>query len=273
MRRIVIIGASGFVGQALMASLSKSQLDVIGVSRSKKKGLVQVGSYNDCPAGDLLIHLAEEPDINKANMLGEPYLQESHLFTQALCTKFNGKVIYCSSSVVYGDKNLRASTENDSVKGANTYSQLKILNEQTVLRHRGCVLRLVNLYGTGMSPNNVLSDILAQIGQAGPLRLRSTTPVRDFLFIDDLVRLISIIIENFHPGLFNVGAGLGVSIRELAETVLSVYGDVNREIEPVNSGVQKSINFLDTSKVFETFGWQPRHSLKNNLNMIKQSRI
>ena len=43
MRRIVIIGASGFVGQALMASLSKSQLDVIGVSRSKKKGLVQVG--------------------------------------------------------------------------------------------------------------------------------------------------------------------------------------------------------------------------------------
>ncbi|MDC0601538.1 NAD(P)-dependent oxidoreductase [Aliiglaciecola sp.] len=273
MRRIIIIGASGFVGQALLAALSKSQFDVVGVSRTHKKGLAKVDSYDDCPAGDLLVHLAEESDIHQANLLGDSYLNKSHQITQRLCDKFKGNVIYCSSAAVYGDKNHQASKESDVVKGANIYSQLKLLNEQTVLERGGCVLRLSNLYGEGMSPNNVLSDILSQVGQVGPLRLRSTDPIRDFLYIDDLVRLISIIAERFQSGVYNVGAGEGISIRALAETVLSVYGEANREIESMNTGSQESVNFLDTSKVLEMFDWKPKHSLKDNLNILKQGSI
>jgi nucleoside-diphosphate-sugar epimerase len=269
--KIVIIGASGFVGSALTLHLNQDQNSVTGVSRYAKPGLVQVDSYRDCPKGDVLIHLAEESDIHKANLLGEDYLNESNALTLALCEKFVSKVIYCSSAAVYGDKNTQANTEHDLLLDTNLYSKLKIQNEKIVLEHGGCVLRLANLYGVGMSANNVLSDILIQIGKPGPVRLRSTAPIRDFLYIQDLVSAISLMIDGFQSGVFNVGSGVGLSIAKLAETVLSVSGEANREIISVNPNNQDSINFLDTSKISSVLGWRPKHPLQENIHSMLEN--
>lgn len=273
MNEIIVIGASGFVGRALTLYLNEHQYSFKGVSRSNKEGLTQVHSYRDCPSGKLLIHLAEESDIHKANSLGEEYLIESNTTTQHLCDKFEGKVIYCSSAAVYGDKNKQANSEQSPIVESSLYSRLKRLNEKTVLDRGGCVLRVANIYGGDMSVNNVLSDIINQIGRLGPVRLRSTSPIRDFLYIQDLISAIALVIDDFHSGLFNVGSGAGFSIEELAKIILAVSGETKRQIISVNTEQQFSVNFLDTTKIKSVYGWHPRLPLQENIRIMLQNRV
>ncbi|WP_299074822.1 NAD(P)-dependent oxidoreductase [uncultured Paraglaciecola sp.] len=267
--KVVIAGASGFVGKVLTKSLKQSGYRVFPVSRSQSPGVIQVESYSNCPNGDLLIHLAEEPDRIKANSFGDPYLIAATTLTAKLCNQFKGKVIYCSSAVVYGDKNSRPCTELDEAVVSDLYSKIKIQNEKQVIAQGGCVLRLANLFGVGMSPNNVLSDILSQLGDPGPVKLRNTAPVRDFLYIQDLVALFQLLIDDFHPGLFNIGSGSGVSIGDLARIVLSVVEQSQREVLSENSENIVSMNVLDISKIAKHSGWSPRFSLSESVkNML-----
>ncbi|MFT6991080.1 MAG: UDP-glucose 4-epimerase [Paraglaciecola sp.] len=269
MPKIVIIGASGFVGSALTLSLKQSQYDVAPVSRSKTSEFISVESYKNCPSGDLLIHLAEEPDRGKANSLGEKYLTEATTLTAKLCNRFKGKVIYCSSAVVYGDQNSQPYTEQDKVVVSDLYSKIKLQNENEVIKQGGCALRLANLFGLGMSVNNVLSDILRQIDDTGPVKLRNTSPIRDFLYIQDLVSLLRLLIDDFHPGLFNIGSGEGISIGNLAKTALLVAGQNKREILSENTDNIASMNVLDISKINKQIGWSPCYPLSENLkNML-----
>lgn len=269
MPKIVIIGASGFVGSALALSLKKSRYAVVPVSRGKSSEFIHVESYKNCPSGDLLIHLAEEPDRGKANSLGEQYLTESTTLTAELCNRFKGNVIYCSSAVVYGDKKSTPYTENDKVVVSDLYSKIKLQNEKEVIEQGGCALRLANLFGLGMSPNNVLSDILSQISDTGPVKLRNTSPIRDFLYIQDLVSVLRLLIDDFQPRLFNIGSGEGVSIGNLAKITLMEAGQHEREVLSENTQNIPSINVLDISKIKKHIGWTPRFSLSENLkNML-----
>jgi UDP-glucose 4-epimerase len=270
-KKVVVIGASGFVGRALNLPFNSNAYEIVGVSRNALEGQLQIDAYKNCPSGDMLIHLAEESDRNKANLLGDKYLLDSLAMTKYLCEKFDGQVIYCSSAVVYGDKNSKASLESDSVFDSDLYSKLKLQNEKIVLNQGGCVLRIANLYGNGMSQNNVLSDIIKQIDSPDAVKLKNIYPIRDFLHIDELVTVFHLLINNFHSGIFNVGSGQTTSIGDLAAMILSLSGQSHREIISGSEKTQDSINFLNISKMTNELGWYPKLSLRENLkNMIKR---
>jgi UDP-glucose 4-epimerase len=268
-KKVVVIGASGFVGKALNLPFNNEAYEIIGVSRHAAEGQLQIDSYKNCPTGDMLIHLAEESDRNKANHLGDKYFFDSLAMTKDMCERFDGQVIYCSSAVVYGDKNTKASVEGDSVFASDLYSKLKLQNEKIVVDQGGCALRIANLYGTGMSQNNVLSDIIKQIDSSEVMKLKNIYPIRDFLHIYELVTVFHLLINDFHSGIFNVGSGQGTSVGDLAAMVLSLSGQSQREIISGSEKTQDSINFLDTSKITNELGWYPKLTLRENLkNML-----
>lgn len=270
MRKIVVIGANGFVGKALCLSSNSQHIEIIGVSRTPNPNLLQVDSYNDCPDGDILLHLAEESDRNKANCLGDSYFIHSTTMTENLCARFKGRVIYCSSAVVYGDKNKRANRECDPVYATDLYSKLKLHNENVVVSQGGCVLRIANLFGTGMSQNNVFSDIVNQIGGNEPIRLQNTVPIRDFLYIQDLIASLRLLFDDFHSGIFNAGSGKGTSVGDLAKLVLALSGQAHRDVESVSNSKLESVNILDTTKINDLLGWEPKFSLQESIkNMLK----
>jgi len=70
MPTIVITGASGFIGQHLYAHLTAIGANVVAVSRKNNAGMLHVEDYYDSPDGDVLIHLAEEPDRALVNGSG-----------------------------------------------------------------------------------------------------------------------------------------------------------------------------------------------------------
>ena len=74
--KVIVTGASGFIGSRVFDQLKLSGMEAIGVSRNigLNKDLFKVDDYRDCPKGDVLIHLAESNDRALVNSLGEKHV-------------------------------------------------------------------------------------------------------------------------------------------------------------------------------------------------------
>lgn len=273
MATVIITGASGFLGRHLAARLTSAGFSVTLVSRHPVAGMYQVADYSETPGGDILIHLAEEPDRGKVNQLGEAYIKHSSAIVKTLASRMYQKVIYASSGVVYGDQNEYPCRVDAPVTASDTYSKSKLLNERIILDSGGIVARISNLFGVGMSANNVMSDIIRQLPGPGALRIRDDKPVRDYLSVSDAARAIHSLAESNYCGIMNIGSGTGKSVRGLAELLLSLVGQEAREIIATKPSSRRSINILDISETTKMISWSPTSLLKDQLTQLISDKV
>lgn len=249
------------MGRAVMAELSHEGLPAMGVCRRSAAGMHRVADYRDTPSADVLIHLAEEPDRAIANRVDAVSCEHSDLVRRLSARA--GMMIYASSGAVYGDAGCAPFTTDHPVHGYDLYSRSKIANERIVLDAGGSVLRLANIYGAGMSRNNVISDIARQIPGEGALRVRDDKPVRDFLAVTDAARAFALAARASINGILNIGTGKGQSIGEVARLALEVAGQACREIAATSPSGRPSVNVLETSETLRCLGWFSTHSLRD----------
>lgn len=264
MTHVVVTGASGFLGHNVTASLLSAGCEVTPVTRNSLPEMYQVKDYAQTPDGDVLIHLAEESDRNKANQLGENYVNHSARVLRELSKRFP-RIIYASSSLIYGDACEYPFTLDMPVFATDAYTQLKLLNEQIVLEAGGAVARLSNLFGAGMAKNNVLSDIIRQIPGTEPVYVRDDRSIRDFLHVSDAAYAFRKIYEKNFSGIINIGSGKGTSVHKLVELLLSAAGENRREIIATKPVARISINVLDISDAKGLLDWAPRATFYEQL--------
>src|SRR5687767_606430 len=101
--RVVITGASGFLGRAALAHFREAGIEAVGVHRqpTAAAGEVTVKDYAQAPGGDVLIHLAENGDRTKVAQLGQRFVSEVQQRLRALLDGRYRHVVYASSSLVY----------------------------------------------------------------------------------------------------------------------------------------------------------------------------
>lgn len=269
---IVITGATGFIGRALCKRLEeKKEFSIIKVTRSTKlkSGFCHVTSYQKTPPGDILIHLGEDPDRSSVNKIGDKYRVKTGYIMESLLKKGYKNIIYCSSSVVYGDKGTEAYKEDMITFANDTYSQAKLENEKRILSSNGIVVRFSNVIGYGMSKNTVLQDILRQIPEKGSLKIFNTQPIKDFILIDDVVDAIINLINKDASGIFNIGSGVATSIYNLIELVLDQNDQHGREIKSTITNPEYSYNVLNIDHIKKATGWKPKFTLSQSLKKCK----
>ncbi len=255
--RIVITGASGFLGGAVFRQLTAAGFDCLGVSRADFPNLHRVATYADTPAGDCLIHCAETNDRSLANAGGEALEAEARHTLSALLTKGYRHVVYASSAVLYGDRWTTPRKVTDPVTVTDIYTRIKRMSEISVLEHGGSVVRLANLYGPGMAATNVLSHVLSQLGEDRTITMHALDPVRDFLWVDDAVSAVSILSEQKIAGVFNVGSGQGISIGELVGLAQRAAG-TRQSVTGLRTLDQPSHLVLDITATRQHLGWSPQ---------------
>lgn len=272
MVKTVVTGASGFLGSSVVALLkTREDLDVVPVSRQSTIDAIQVADYAQTPGGDVLVHLAEASDRGRAALLGSAYTEQALVTLEALLAKGFQRVIYVSSAILYGDDEAHAHGPADPVRITDAYTRLKRESELAVLESSaGVVARLANVYGAGMSERNVLSTILRQIPGSGPVRVLDTTPVRDFLWIDDASAGIGAlaIVERSLQGVFNLGTGIGTSVATLARTALDVAGECDRPVEATGEQSRPSTLIVDASATTDACGWFALTSVRSGLGRL-----
>jgi len=276
--RVVITGASGFLGKHLVSKLRQSQeanIEIVGVSRQKIDGLLQVSDYKDTPKGDVLIHLAEENSRSGAQNGGDDTLKNASELIESLTKKQFSKVIYASSAVVYGDSSTNKHSISDELISADIYTKLKVAGEQAILTNSNSfVLRISNLYGDGMSPNNVTNTIIQQAKIDNNIEVESLEPIRDFLWIEDATQAITKIIFNdskkYKDQVFNIGSGDGTSIRKLAETALQIASRSDFKISARSTSAPSCI-ILDIEETIKQLDWQPTVNIYDGFYRLMHS--
>lgn len=269
--KVIVTGASGFLGRAVVKELSRSSMDYIAVSRAHGNGLHVVSDYSKTPAGDVLIHLAENNNRRQVNQIGKPYQNDIDQNLEDLLNKGFKKVIYASSGLIYGDADPKPHKETDPEEINDMYTATKKMAETRILGHSsGVAVRLSNLYGPGMSPFNVLSDILKQINLNKDLQITSGYPVRDFLWIDDAASALCKLVKHFDHGIINVSSSQGTSISGLAELTLQLTGAIGKQVicAQNNTDYKVSTIILDNTKAMNTLDWAPRVALSEGVSKL-----
>jgi len=267
---VVVTGASGFLGRAVGEALSRREgIRVRPVSRRPLADATQVESYKQTPHGDVLIHLAEAADRNKVTALGPQYEAEAAATVAELVKRSYARVIYGSSAVLSGDASIEPHVPDDPVYVTDAYTRIKRHGELAVLESSsGVVARLSNVYGAGMSPGNVMTTIFRQIPGSGPLVVMDTTPVRDFLWVEDAAEgLAKLAVAGAARGIFNLSTGVGTSIGATARLALEIAGESSREVVSSVPGPASAI-VADYARTEQACGWRLRMRLREGIALL-----
>ena len=105
----------------------------------------------------------------------------------------------------------------------------------------------------------------------------SGTPMREFLFVDDLAEACLFLMENYNDvETVNIGTGEDVSIKELAETIMKIVGFEGHLIFDASKPDGAPRKLLDVSKI-NNLGWKHQTSLENGiqktLNWIQKNNF
>lgn len=270
--RILVTGATGFIGGRLCKKLAEAGHQVLGTGRRGiRKQIHEVGfasQFSNCTVHcelesyfqvrelmnnfqpEVVYHLAGNPivkedpnfpcDITKANVLTTHHL----LATCPLNTKF----VFASSATVYGDYQGKPFTEDDTPNPTSVYGVTKWASEQLVEvfrkqgRVRAFIARLIANCGSGAS-HGVFHDIIQKLRSTSQnLNLFGDEPgtCKPYLHVDSTVNALCYlgIIEK-KEGIYNVSTNDSITIKELAEMVMDV------------TGMRKPINWMGNDYIWQ----------------------
>ena len=272
---IYITGAAGFIGSNLVKKFIKKNISFFPVSRknSNIENSIVLENYSDLnpKENSTLVHLAENNNPDEAELMGKHFIIENTEKISSLIKKKWSNIIYISTALLYDfNNNNNNKIINDNigeVKANNIYKKSKIECEKIVLKSGGTVLRMTNLYGPGMSLNNVMSDILKQLN-SDQIILKNLNAMRDFLWIEDAVEAIILANKSKFNDIFNIASNSSISIYELAQIFIKLYGHNKKKL----IGLENSSNIfkpiININKTIKVLNWKPVTNLKTGIKYL-----
>jgi nucleoside-diphosphate-sugar epimerase len=273
---VAVLGAGGFVGRHIVRELASRghsvhawTLDVPPEGSPGTWRQVDLDHFEPRElVADVAIHVAEP------SVLGDATQQQRNVERAARVVAASvARVIYASSGVVYGDGADTPRTEDAPTYASSPYAAAKLAVEASLRTEpRATIVRLTNVYGRGMSPANVLSDILGQTRSAGPLRVRDLAPVRDYLHVEDAARGFADLAERSVTGVMNFGTGVGSSVADLARIACRAAGTPERELIATSPRDGTSTLVLDAGRARRELGWSPLISIEEGITRLVQEQ-
>lgn len=308
--KIIVTGGMGFIGSNLINRLrekneivvldnlstsvnnSSADLNFLEVDLSNWKDLseLQVGS------SDVLIHLAGPSSGPASAKFPQETIDQSNSVTFNMlnfcASKSIKKIIFASSMAVYGNPLNSPVLETNYCEPISYYGIAKLSSEHIIQAFSKAnnidytILRFFNIYGPGQDLNRMdqglVSIYLSMLLNEKPFIIKgSLDRVRDLIHIDDVASSVESVLnsENSNNQILNICNGKGVSIKKLAETLISHFDDYSFSdiIEEAGSTGDTNRIYGDNSKLKKLTNFKPMYDLdsgiKDFVKWAKKSKI
>ena len=292
---ILVLGGCGFIGSHVVDRFLKDGHAVRVLSRSPEifrpplahvdYRFGELGNQvflEECLKGvDMVVHLVSTTTPKESNedmaFDIESNLTQTVRALQSCVRAGVGKVVYVSSGgAIYGNPASCPVPENANTSPLCSYGVVKLAIEkylemfESLYDLSSVTLRVANPFGPRQNPlgsQGVIAAILHKIHKGQPLSVWGDgSVVRDFFYVEDLAEAIRVAaLEETARGIFNIGSGVGMSLKELLNVVKKEI-DVDFEIcyEPGRAFDVKEI-YLDIAKAKKELGWEPKTSMSVGL--------
>jgi UDP-glucose 4-epimerase len=281
-RVATVVGASGFLGTALVRRFAMAGVPVESFTRARPFPTASGEAVRAVARSRTVFWLATS--VNPAVAEDRPDLVELDQCTleRALRVIEAGAspprvVLLSSGGTVYDPAHPPPYAEASPVRATTAYGRSKLaleraLSVSSLPPERRTIVRVSNAYGPGQQARRgqgVVAHWLQAAADSAPLVLiGDEQTVRDYVYIEDIVDALVAIHEadGELPLTLNVGSGEGTTLAELARTVVDVVGDRSLTID-VRPARRFDVprTWLDTTLATQALGWRPRTSLREGV--------
>jgi UDP-glucose 4-epimerase len=294
---VLVTGAAGQIGQALAEALVADGMRPVLLDCRSSPALERLRGGASVLIEDLtaplapashealrevkaLIHLAAlMDDTDDVLGAGIASVEQNLLALVRLLQQLPSLEHLCftSSMMVYGPPRYSPIDEGHPTEPVNTYGVMKLAVEHYLGvfgRQAGvgvAILRLCGLYGPGeysarLRHRAIPTFIRRVEGGEPPVVYGDGSERRDYLFITDAVRAIRLASERRAEGTFNIGGGRGISVRELAQTVIDLFGAPLQPHWEPRAGAATGLDYtLDITRARTSLGFEPLVAFRDGL--------
>ena len=274
MKKVIIFGGYGFIGDALYENLYKKKFKVLRyrnktyskkdrsvlynqknfqkIIKKNKPNFIYFLSGNSYPNNSLHNNTL---DIKSNNL---PLHELLHALKN---TKFKGLLIYTSSIAVYGNSKKKLIKETEKLNPTSNYALSKEIAEKQLIffsknfNLKVICLRLCSIYGPKLK-RQIIYDLIKKTKFKKQIRLHGNEKdKRQFLFIEDCAEMLSRFCERKiknHFNIFNISGGNLVSIKDISKKIQLILGE-NKKVIFLNKIKSPALPSLSNSKFIKNF--------------------
>ena len=277
---ILITGAAGLIGNAVLNLLRQSGCDILGIDKNKNAlsdilcvdtsspEIIDVIANNNITG---VIHLAAVSRVvdaqNNPDLCFRNNVQSLSRFITLLANKKTKPwIIFASSREVYGQSSVFPVTESAQIKPLNVYGYSKWAGESICMAARDCGMRVLiarfsSVYG--WAPDHATRVVPAFIRgalQNEELQIEGSGNIFDFTHIDDVAKGVQQAVnyiqnEKKTVSAFHFVSGQGTTLGDLSKRVIASVGMGSaQECPPRNYDVHKFIG--DPALALQELGWK-----------------
>jgi UDP-glucose 4-epimerase len=303
MKKAIVTGGAGFIGShiteelvkrgykvTIFDNLSTGKLSNIESSLNGKDVELVKGSIVDLPllrkvfsGADYVFHEAAIPSVPRS--INNP--KKSHnanvtgTLNVLLAARDKGvkKLVYASSSSVYGDTPTLPKVEDMTPNPLSPYAITKLASEyyckvfQNIYGLKTVCLRYFNVYGPRQDPDSPYAAVIPlffrnAIEGKSPIIFGDGEQSRDFTFVKDVAEANVQAAESNATGIFNLGNSQRITVNRLVQIIIELVG--NKNVEPVYKETRPGdiLHSLADITRAKTFGYNPKYDLEAGLKEV-----
>lgn len=299
MARVLVLGASGFIGSHLCDALVARGDAVVGLddltssNGSNLRHLEGNASFSFFRADicdgisvtgefDAVLNFASPASPPRYSSMPVHTLRTGSLGTEnalRFALEHDARFVMASTSEVYGDPTVTPQGETywgnvNPVGERSCYDEAKRYSEALCMAFKRAydadigLIRIFNTYGPRLDPHDgrVVSNFVCQALQGEDITVYGDgSQTRSFCYVDDEVRGILAMLDSEENGPINIGNPQEFTVLELAEVVKELTGSRSRIVYrplPSDDPMQRR---PDISLAKERLGWEPSVQLREGL--------